>query len=57
MPESLLRHKFHNLIRVYNMPRGGHFAAFEEPDVFAEELWEHVDLIEKSLTDKMTRQN
>jgi pimeloyl-ACP methyl ester carboxylesterase len=27
-----------NLVRMTELPRGGHFAAFEEPELYAEEL-------------------
>ncbi|PSN41925.1 hypothetical protein C0J52_06817 [Blattella germanica] len=29
-----------------DMPRGGHFAAFEEPDLLSKEIWETVKIIE-----------
>ena len=45
--ESMLKEKFHNLVRFTNMARGGHFAAFEEPELLAEDVWETVKIIEK----------
>nr|QEQ91642.1 juvenile hormone epoxide hydrolase 2-like protein [Laodelphax striatellus] len=38
-PEFILKEKFVNLTRVTDPPRGGHFAAFEEPQLMAEELF------------------
>lgn len=41
-PESLLRDKYTNLLQFNNLPRGGHFAAFEEPTILADDLFEFV---------------
>jgi epoxide hydrolase len=38
-PQSLLA-KTYNLVRYTKMPRGGHFAAFEQPQLFAQEVRE-----------------
>nr|CAD7394413.1 unnamed protein product [Timema cristinae] len=46
-PESLLKDKYHNLVQFHNMPRGGHFAAFEEPRLLADDIWSAVKLIQK----------
>ena len=45
--ECMLKEKYHNLVRFTNMARGGHFAAFEEPELLAEDVWETVKIIEK----------
>ena len=37
--EKFLRDRFINLVQVTKMPRGGHFAAMEEPQLFADDLW------------------
>jgi pimeloyl-ACP methyl ester carboxylesterase len=38
-PESWTRQEFTNLVYFNNqIPRGGHFAAFEQPDIFVQEL-------------------
>lgn len=42
-----LRKRFVNLLRVTKMPRGGHFAAFEEPELLANDIWVSVDEMEK----------
>lgn len=42
----LLRTRFVNLLRVTKMPRGGHFAAFEEPELLANDIWASIDEME-----------
>jgi hypothetical protein len=44
--ESLLRNKFTNLIQFNHLPRGGHFAAFEEPGLLADDIFEFVSKVE-----------
>jgi len=44
---SELRKRFVNLLRVTKMPRGGHFAALEEPELLADDIWISVDEMEK----------
>ncbi|XP_071645539.1 juvenile hormone epoxide hydrolase 2-like [Temnothorax longispinosus] len=44
---SKLRERFVNLLRATKMPRGGHFAAFEEPELLADDIWNSVDEMEK----------
>ncbi|KAL0117446.1 hypothetical protein PUN28_010347 [Cardiocondyla obscurior] len=34
-----LRKRFVNLLRITKMPRGGHFAALEEPELLADDIW------------------
>ncbi|XP_020284934.1 juvenile hormone epoxide hydrolase 2-like [Pseudomyrmex gracilis] len=46
-PRSLLRHKFTNLVHLNYMPRGGHFAAFEEPVLLTKDVFEFVSTVEK----------
>lgn len=41
-PEFLLKDRFSNLVQVTHMPRGGHFAAFEEPKLLSEDIWQAV---------------
>ncbi|XP_020286281.1 juvenile hormone epoxide hydrolase 1-like [Pseudomyrmex gracilis] len=41
-PESLLRDKYTNLLQFNHLPRGGHFAAFEEPALLADDFVEFV---------------
>jgi hypothetical protein len=45
-PKSLVQEKYHKLVRYTDMPRGGHFAAFEEPGLLADDVWETVKIIE-----------
>ncbi|XP_018339720.1 PREDICTED: juvenile hormone epoxide hydrolase 2-like isoform X2 [Trachymyrmex septentrionalis] len=42
-----LRTRFVNLLRVTKMPRGGHFAAFEEPELLANDVWISIDKMEE----------
>ncbi|XP_012538919.1 juvenile hormone epoxide hydrolase 2 [Monomorium pharaonis] len=44
---DVLRKRFVNLLRTTKMPRGGHFAAFEEPELLANDIWISVDEMEK----------
>ncbi|XP_046739168.1 juvenile hormone epoxide hydrolase 1-like [Diprion similis] len=46
-PESLLRLRYSDLVQVNYMPRGGHFAIFEEPQLLADDVWSFVGLVEK----------
>lgn len=43
---NLLRTRFVNLLRVTKMPRGGHFAAFEEPELLANDIWASINEME-----------
>lgn len=46
-PKSLLKTKFLNLVQANYYPDGGHFAAFELPDVLAEDVYNFVEKVEK----------
>ena len=46
LPESLIKEKYTKLARFTNMPRGGHFAAFEEPELLSEKIWETMKIVE-----------
>jgi len=37
--KKLLNRKFVNLIRATEMKEGGHFAAFEQPRLLADDIW------------------
>ncbi|XP_054156405.1 epoxide hydrolase 1-like [Oppia nitens] len=37
-PQSLTKYHYENLIQYTSMPRGGHFAAFEEPKLVADDI-------------------
>lgn len=45
-PESLVREKYTNLIQFSHLPRGGHFAAFEEPALLADDIFKFVSTVE-----------
>lgn len=44
--ESLLHDKYTNLIQYNHLLRGGHFAAFEEPALLADDIFEFVSKVE-----------
>ena len=46
-PEPLVKFKFTNLITYKIMESGGHFAAYEEPKLLADEVWQFVQKVEK----------
>ncbi|XP_031835128.1 juvenile hormone epoxide hydrolase 1 [Nomia melanderi] len=46
-PKSLLKNRFANIIQYNFMPRGGHFAAFEEPQLLADDIFSFVKKAEK----------
>ena len=37
-PRHWVKHAYHNLVYYNQAPKGGHFAAWEEPEIFAEEM-------------------
>ncbi|XP_063244853.1 juvenile hormone epoxide hydrolase 1-like [Bacillus rossius redtenbacheri] len=43
--EFILKDKYKNLVQVSDMPRGGHFAAFEEPLLLANDVWSAVKIM------------
>jgi len=45
-PESILREKYTNLIQFNHLPHGGHFAAFEEPTLLADDIFKFVSTVE-----------
>ncbi|XP_034936214.1 juvenile hormone epoxide hydrolase 1-like [Chelonus insularis] len=45
-PESVVRSHFKNLIHFSHLPRGGHFAAFEEPQLLSDDIYTFVDKIQ-----------
>ncbi|XP_020316276.2 epoxide hydrolase 1 [Oncorhynchus kisutch] len=47
VPQLWARAKFRNIYSYSYMPRGGHFAAFEEPQLLADDLLQFVKKVEK----------
>ncbi|HZQ66501.1 MAG TPA: epoxide hydrolase [Gaiellaceae bacterium] len=37
-PQHWVKHAYHNLVYYNEAPKGGHFAAWEEPEIFAQEM-------------------
>ncbi|XP_056904427.1 epoxide hydrolase 1 [Takifugu flavidus] len=46
-PKAWAVTKYHNIYSYTSMPRGGHFAAFEEPQLLAEDIFQFVRKVEK----------
>lgn len=42
-PRIVLKQKFKNMVHLTQYDRGGHFAAFEEPQLFADDLYMFVE--------------
>ncbi|GBM32185.1 Epoxide hydrolase 1 [Araneus ventricosus] len=47
VPRWLMSRSVTNLVSYTVMPRGGHFAAFEEPQLMADDIWNFVSLARK----------
>lgn len=45
-PEPFIRDTFPHLISYTDMPRGGHFAALQEPHLLADDIWKVVGAVE-----------
>ncbi|XP_015681872.1 LOW QUALITY PROTEIN: epoxide hydrolase 1-like, partial [Protobothrops mucrosquamatus] len=52
IPRSWARKKYANIVSFNFMPRGGHFAAFEEPELLAADILQFVDKVEKATFDQ-----
>ena len=46
-PSSMLKERYVNLQRATIMPRGGHFAALEEPELLANDVFASIDEFER----------
>ena len=38
-PKHWVKHAYHHLVYFNEAPKGGHFAAWEEPEIYSQELW------------------
>ncbi|GFU34784.1 epoxide hydrolase 1 [Nephila pilipes] len=47
LPRCLMERSITQLLSYTVMPRGGHFAAFEEPQLLADDIWNFVTLVQK----------
>jgi len=43
--KSLIQEKYLKLVRFTDMSQGGHFAAFEVPELLADDVWATVKII------------
>lgn len=48
IPHSWAQEKYLNIVSFNFMPQGGHFAAFEEPELLAADIIQFVDKVEKA---------
>ncbi|XP_067008639.2 juvenile hormone epoxide hydrolase 1 [Anabrus simplex] len=48
-PKCLLEEKFKNIVKFTHMERGGHFAAFEEPELLADDVFDAVKIMRSKL--------
>lgn len=48
--EAILKPKYPNSVQINHMPRGGHFAAFEEPQLLADDFWSFVTRVEAKMS-------
>lgn len=53
-PESFLDGKFKNIISYNDMERCGHFAAYEEPKLIADDVFSFVEKVERLNVEKMS---
>ena len=56
-PECALRDKFANLVEIGDMPRGGHFAAFEEPQLLADHVYLSVKKFNEKILEEARNKN
>ena len=47
LPKSWVEGCYQNIVSFTEMPRGGHFAAFEEPELLAEDLVKFIKKVEQ----------
>ena len=50
-PRILLESRYPNLLQYTTLPRGGHFAALEEPRLLADDFLSFVEKLERSYND------
>ncbi|GLH11520.1 Epoxide hydrolase [Gryllus bimaculatus] len=54
-PKKIAEDKYRNLVQFSHLPRGGHFAAFEEPQLLANDLWDAVENIRKIRSQSLSK--
>ena len=52
VPEPWIYSSFPDVVQYTEMPRGGHFAAFEEPEIFSNDVIQFVEKVEKRIAAK-----
>ncbi|XP_015125675.1 juvenile hormone epoxide hydrolase 1 [Diachasma alloeum] len=48
IPKEIAKLRFKNLTQFNHLPRGGHFAAFEEPKTLSDDVWTFVKTLERA---------
>jgi len=56
VPEPWIHNSFLDVVQYTEMPRGGHFAAFEEPEIFSNDVIQFVEKVEKRIAAKKQEQ-
>ncbi|XP_076335451.1 epoxide hydrolase 1-like [Tachypleus tridentatus] len=47
LPRNIAKDQYRNIIHYSEMPQGGHFAALEEPQLLADDIWAFVEKVKK----------
>ena len=50
IPAPFAHKRFDDIVQFSEMPRGGHFAAFEEPQLFANDVIKFIEKVEKRIS-------
>ena len=54
-PEPWTHSLFLDIVQYSEIPRGGHYAAFEEPELFADDVIKFVEKVEKRIAAKKAK--
>lgn len=52
LPSIWAKNTFPNIVQLTDFPRGGHFAALQEPEVFADDIWTFIKKVETNKNEK-----
>ncbi|XP_046864647.1 epoxide hydrolase 1-like [Xenia sp. Carnegie-2017] len=51
-PPTWAKNTFPNIVQLTDFPRGGHFGALQEPEVFADDIWTFIKKVETNKNEK-----
>lgn len=54
-PLGMIQQKFKHIIQITDYTDGGHFAAFEMPQVLADDIWQFVEKVRKAGKQEKTK--